>query len=170
MDVFLDQLLLPYEFYGRDMWRILFFISASCEPLSAFPFEVQYNVTKVISLILRLVCSLSVSAHLILMLCGYFQQWHSKLNQLTYRWLHTTFINHLLLIENFFVSFLLLIAHFFVSYLLMIANLSVISCLLLIAHFFTGYLLLIAHFFISYLLLITLDNTLFYISYLYANW
>ena len=30
---FLDQLLHPYKFYGRDMSRILFFIFASCEPL-----------------------------------------------------------------------------------------------------------------------------------------
>ena len=30
---FLDQLLLPYKFYGRGMWGILFFIFAS-EPLS----------------------------------------------------------------------------------------------------------------------------------------
>ena len=30
---FSDQLLLPYEFYGRDMWEILFFIFASCERL-----------------------------------------------------------------------------------------------------------------------------------------
>ena len=31
--MFLDQLLLPYKFYGRDMWEILFFIFASCELL-----------------------------------------------------------------------------------------------------------------------------------------
>ena len=31
---FLDQLLHPYKFYGRDMSGILFFIFASCEPLS----------------------------------------------------------------------------------------------------------------------------------------
>ena len=30
---FLDQLLHPYKFYGRDMSGILFFIFASCEPL-----------------------------------------------------------------------------------------------------------------------------------------
>ena len=30
---FLDQLLLPYKFHGRDMWEILFSIFASCEPL-----------------------------------------------------------------------------------------------------------------------------------------
>ena len=29
---FLDQLLLPYKFYGRDMKVIYFFIYASCEP------------------------------------------------------------------------------------------------------------------------------------------
>ena len=29
----LDQLLHPYNFHGRDMWGILFFIFASCEPL-----------------------------------------------------------------------------------------------------------------------------------------
>ena len=38
---FLDQLLHPYKFYGRNMSRILFFIVATCEPLispnSAFP-------------------------------------------------------------------------------------------------------------------------------------
>ena len=33
---FLDQLLHPYKFYGRDMSGILFFIFASCEPLSFF--------------------------------------------------------------------------------------------------------------------------------------
>ena len=31
---FLDQLLHPYKFYGRDMSGILFLISASCEPLN----------------------------------------------------------------------------------------------------------------------------------------
>ena len=31
---FLDQLLHPYKSYGRDMSGILFFIFASCEPLS----------------------------------------------------------------------------------------------------------------------------------------
>ena len=31
---FLDQMLLPYKLYGKDMWGILFFIFASCEPLS----------------------------------------------------------------------------------------------------------------------------------------
>ena len=31
---FLDQLLHPYKFHGRDMWGILFFIFASCEPLN----------------------------------------------------------------------------------------------------------------------------------------
>ena len=31
---FLDQLLHPYKFYGRDMPGILFFIFASCEPLN----------------------------------------------------------------------------------------------------------------------------------------
>ena len=31
---FLGQLLHPYKFYGRDMSGILFFIFASCEPLS----------------------------------------------------------------------------------------------------------------------------------------
>ena len=31
---FLDQLLHPYKFYGRDMSGILFFIFASCEPLT----------------------------------------------------------------------------------------------------------------------------------------
>ena len=30
---FLDQLLHPYKFYGRDMSGILFFIFASCHPL-----------------------------------------------------------------------------------------------------------------------------------------
>ena len=30
---FLDQLLLPYKFHGRDMWGMYFFIFASCEPL-----------------------------------------------------------------------------------------------------------------------------------------
>ena len=30
---FLDQLLLPYKFYGGDMSGILFFIFTSCEPL-----------------------------------------------------------------------------------------------------------------------------------------
>ena len=30
---FLDQLLLPSTFYGRDMWGMYFFIFASCEPL-----------------------------------------------------------------------------------------------------------------------------------------
>ena len=33
---FLDQLLHPYKFYGRDMSGILFFIFASCEPLTPF--------------------------------------------------------------------------------------------------------------------------------------
>ena len=28
-----DHLLLPYESYGTDMWRIFFFIIGSCEPL-----------------------------------------------------------------------------------------------------------------------------------------
>ena len=31
---FLDQLLYAYKFYGRGMSGILFFIFASCEPLS----------------------------------------------------------------------------------------------------------------------------------------
>ena len=31
---FLDQLLHPYNFYGRDTSGILFFIFANCEPLS----------------------------------------------------------------------------------------------------------------------------------------
>ena len=31
----LDQLLLPYKFYGRDMYGMYFFIFASCEPLSS---------------------------------------------------------------------------------------------------------------------------------------
>ena len=31
---FLDQLLLPYNFYGRDVSGIFFSIFASCEPLS----------------------------------------------------------------------------------------------------------------------------------------
>ena len=30
---FLDQLLLPYKFYGGDMLGMFFFIFASCEPL-----------------------------------------------------------------------------------------------------------------------------------------
>ena len=29
----MDQLLLPYEFYGSDVRGIYFFIYASCEPL-----------------------------------------------------------------------------------------------------------------------------------------
>ena len=29
---FLDQLLNPYKFHGRDMLEILFFIFASCKP------------------------------------------------------------------------------------------------------------------------------------------
>ena len=33
---FLDQLLHPYKFHGRDMSGILFFIFASCEPLTQF--------------------------------------------------------------------------------------------------------------------------------------
>ena len=33
---FLDQLLHPYKFYGRDMSGILFFIFASCEPLMPY--------------------------------------------------------------------------------------------------------------------------------------
>ena len=32
---FLGQLLHPYKFYGRDMSGILFFIFASCEPLTS---------------------------------------------------------------------------------------------------------------------------------------
>ena len=35
---FLDQLLLPYKFCGRDMWGILFFIFASCEPLTLYTY------------------------------------------------------------------------------------------------------------------------------------
>ena len=31
---FLDQLLHPFKFYGRDMTGILFFIFANCEPLT----------------------------------------------------------------------------------------------------------------------------------------
>ena len=31
--IFLDQLLLPNKFHGRDTWGILFSIFASCEPL-----------------------------------------------------------------------------------------------------------------------------------------
>ena len=31
---FFDQLLLPYKFYGRDTVGMLFFIFASCEPLT----------------------------------------------------------------------------------------------------------------------------------------
>ena len=34
--IFLDQLLHPYKFHGRDMSGILFFIFASCEPLTLF--------------------------------------------------------------------------------------------------------------------------------------
>ena len=30
---FLDQQLLPYKFYGRDMSGMYFFVFASCEPL-----------------------------------------------------------------------------------------------------------------------------------------
>ena len=30
----MDQLLLPYKFYGRDMYGICFIIFASCEPLT----------------------------------------------------------------------------------------------------------------------------------------
>ena len=33
---FLEKLLHPYKFYGRDMSGILFFISASCEPLTKY--------------------------------------------------------------------------------------------------------------------------------------
>ena len=33
---FLDQLLHPYKFYGRDMPGILFFIFTSCEPLIVY--------------------------------------------------------------------------------------------------------------------------------------
>ena len=33
---FLDQLILPYKSYGREMWGILFFIFASCEPLTRY--------------------------------------------------------------------------------------------------------------------------------------
>ena len=36
---FLDQLLYPYKFYGRDMSGILFFIFASCEPLNIFSIQ-----------------------------------------------------------------------------------------------------------------------------------
>ena len=41
---FLDQLLHPYKFNGRDMAEILFFIFASCEPLSrkAFIYQPQF--------------------------------------------------------------------------------------------------------------------------------
>ena len=34
---FLDQLLYPYKFHGRDMSGILFFIFASCELLIMIP-------------------------------------------------------------------------------------------------------------------------------------
>ena len=37
---FLDQLLHPYKFHGRDMSGILFFIFASCEPLTKTRFRV----------------------------------------------------------------------------------------------------------------------------------
>ena len=36
---FLDQLLHPYKFHGRDMLEILFFIFASCEP-----FKLQFSL------------------------------------------------------------------------------------------------------------------------------
>ena len=39
---FLDQLLHPYNSYGRDMSGILFFIFASCEPLMFHFFLLKY--------------------------------------------------------------------------------------------------------------------------------
>ena len=41
---FLDQLLHPYKFYGRDMSEIPFFIFASCEPLTLQVHERQYQI------------------------------------------------------------------------------------------------------------------------------
>ena len=38
---FLDLLLLPYKFYGRDMLGIYFFIFASCELLKHYIFNGQ---------------------------------------------------------------------------------------------------------------------------------
>ena len=41
---FLDQLIHPYKFYGKDMLGILFFIFAGCEPLNEL-FSL-YNITE----------------------------------------------------------------------------------------------------------------------------
>ena len=53
---FLDQLLHPYKFHGRDMSGILFFIFASCHPLMhvklkvrAKSFAVKYHTCTVLS-------------------------------------------------------------------------------------------------------------------------
>ena len=40
---FLDQLLHPYKFHGRDMSGILFFIFASCEPLTKIKANTVYT-------------------------------------------------------------------------------------------------------------------------------
>ena len=42
---FLDQLLHPYKFHGRDMSGILFFIFASCEPLTPLSIPVDLYIT-----------------------------------------------------------------------------------------------------------------------------
>ena len=54
---FLDQLLHPYKFYGRDTSGILFFIFASCEPLMLLCNEEIYLIVSV-NLTLHLVGSI----------------------------------------------------------------------------------------------------------------
>ena len=44
---FLDQLLLPYKFYGSDMWRIPSFIFASREPLSLLSWVFNHVTNRV---------------------------------------------------------------------------------------------------------------------------
>ena len=40
---FLDQLLLPNKFHGRDLSEILFFIFATCEPLRSSTFSAHFS-------------------------------------------------------------------------------------------------------------------------------
>ena len=48
---FSDQLLHPYKCYGRDMSGILFFIFASCEPLSFLDLHCIFHRTRLLSYI-----------------------------------------------------------------------------------------------------------------------
>ena len=61
---FLDQLLHPYKFYGRDMSGILFFIFASCEPLRLIvQHQTIASVTEMSSKMASTLCYIQVVDH-----------------------------------------------------------------------------------------------------------